>query len=154
MSATDWALNAATQFVEQESIKSEEWDRARRRHQTVLSQAPRVWAEVRQALQVHIRAFNKSVGKQVLLALTNGDSKVVIHAQTEAGPRAMTVEFDARTPSVRCSARSEQGSVDFEGRYAIGLTSESNVAIALATGVECSSEELAGHLLNGLMGWN
>ena len=49
----------------------------------------------------------------------NGGEKLAVYAQTETGPRTLTAEFDPRIPSVRCSARTEKGFVDFESRFSI-----------------------------------
>ena len=153
MSASEWALSAAARFAEQERIKSEQWARALQRHQIMTAQASRFWGDIRQALHSQVDAFNERIGKQVLVAPTNGGEKLAVYAQTETGPRTLTAEFDPRIPSIRCSARTEQGFVDFDGRFSIELEAGGAKLIALYSEVECDAEEVAGRMLNGLMGW-
>jgi hypothetical protein len=153
VSATEWALSAAARFAEQERVKSEQWARALQRHQIITAQASRFWGEIRQALHAQVDTFNEQVGKQVLVAPMNGEDKLAVYAQAENGPRTLTAEFEPRIPSIRCSARTEQGSVDFEARFPIELEAGGNKLIALASEMECSAEEVAGRMLNGLMGW-
>jgi len=151
---TDWASSAATRFVEQERMRAERWAQALQRHQTLVSQGPLLWEGVREALQAQIQTFNQQVGKQVLIAPTNGDKKLAVYAKTEAGLRAMTAEFDSQMYLITCCAQPMEGFADFEERFHLGVNAGFAVSIILPAGTECSAEEAASHMLNGLMGWN
>ena len=151
---TSWAFNAATRFVEQERMRSEQWANAVQKHQRLVAQAPALWESVREALRAQVHTFNEHVGKHVMLASGTGEKKLAVHAQTESGPRAITVEFDAERCSISCSACSPDGRVDFEKRFQMSVNAEANASMAIRGGVACSAEEAAGHMLNGLMGWS
>lgn len=154
MSTTDWALSAATKFVEQERIKAEQWAKAINKRQTLVSQAPALWEQIRQALESQICCFNERVGRQVLTTPTDASGKLAIYAQTETGPRALIAEFDSYTPAVRCKIRNGGGPIESEDKYPIDLNLEKNLPVAVAAGVECDAEQVAGRLLSGLLGWN
>ena len=151
---TDWALNATARFVEQERVRSENWEEALQRHQRLVSQAPVLWESIREALQTQIRCFNEGVGKQILSAATDGDHKLVLSANMDTGARTMTAEFDSRRQCITCSARTVRKPADFEARLSISLNSEDNACIALPTEAASGPEPVAGHMLNGLMGWH
>lgn len=150
---SNWALAAATRFVEQESTQSEEWARALHKHQTLVTQSPKVWGLLRQALQGQMRFFNEHVGKDVLFDFTAGDQKITMYARTDVGQRAMVAKFDSRSCSILFSARSAVGEPDHEERYAMRVTAHDQVVISTPAGDEHSPEDVAGEMLNGLLGW-
>jgi len=151
---TSWAFNAATRFVQQERMRSEEWALALQRHQKLVAQAPILWESTREALQSQIQTFNEHVGRQVLVATATGDNKVAVYAKTEPDPRAVTVEFDSERHWITCSAQPAKGPADFEERIQITINDQSKVGIALSNGMDCTPEEAASHVLDGLMGWS
>ena len=151
---TSWAFNAASRFVEQERMRSERWAVALQRHQKLAAQAPVLWETTRQALQAQIRTFNDQVGRQVLTATAPGDTKLAVLARTENGPRTIIVEFDPKRYSITCSARAMEGPADFEERFQFLVNEQTDTAMVLPSGDECSAEDAAGHMLNGLMGWH
>lgn len=134
-------------------MRSEKWAQALQRHQTLVAQAPVLWESTRQALQVQVRTFNEQVGRQVLIASAAAADKLAVLARTETGSRTIMVEFDPKRYWITCSARAADGTPEFEERFHLGLNEEAKASLALPTGVECSAEEAAGHMLNELMGW-
>jgi len=149
-----WAFNAASRFVEQERMRSEKWARAAQRHQTLLTQVPVLWETTRQALQAQIRTFNERVGREVLVASADGDQRVAVLARTETGTRSIIVEFDPKGYWITCSACAANSPTDFEQRIQLLVNEQARAAMALPSGEECSAEEAAGYMLNGLMGWH
>ena len=154
MSASNWALSAASRFVEHERIRNEQWASTMQKRQTIVSQAPALWEQVRQAIQTQVRCFNEHVGRQVMTVHIQGNGKLTVCGRTETGPRTMTLTFDAGAPSVLCKINSAEGNFEFEGRYLIDLKSGGGGLVARSGRVECSAEEVAGDFLNRFMGWN
>ena len=154
MSAIDWALNAATRFVEQERLRDEQWSRSVQKRLEIMSQAPVLWNKVRQAVQLQVCSFNAQVGRQILSVPIKGNGKLAVYGYTEFGPRTMTLKFDADAPSVVCTVTSGNDKFEFENKYFIDADSGGGGLVARAGDVECSAEEVASQFLNRFMGWN
>jgi len=150
---SNWAVSAAAKLVEQENMIAETWSRALQRHQMLAGQAPGLWVAIREALQAQIQAFNECVGKEVVHLAPTTEDKLTASSRTEIGRRSMTAVFDAKTSSILSTAYSLDGEVDFQERYVMALNFQDNAAIATPSGVERTPEQLAAHMLDGLMGW-
>ncbi len=151
MNAKDWAARASKRFMEREQAKADRWAQALSRRQTLVSQAPVFWNEIREVLREEVRVFNDQVGKQVLSAIIKGESKIVtMFVQTDKGPRAMTIAFDADKPCIVSTVRSKQGEVEAEDQYLLELSDEGD-SIVLIGGSKYHCADLAGRLLDSLM---
>jgi hypothetical protein len=149
----DWASEAGARFMHEENIESQKWAVALQKHQTLSTQAPVLWEQVKQGLYSHVRSFNERVGKAVLIAPANGNGELTVFAKRQSGQRTMKIKFDSDVFTIACSAFSADGKVEFQDGFPITLNCHDSAAIASMTGIERSPEEVAGRILDGLMGW-
>jgi hypothetical protein len=149
----DWVSEASARFVKEEEMESQKWAMALQKHQALTAQAPIVWERVKQGLQAHVQSFNERVGKAVLMAPPNSNGELSVYAKRTNGQRRMSVKFDPDLYFITSSAYSVDGKVEFQDKYAISLNCHDTAAIASESGVERSPEEVAGRILDGLMGW-
>lgn len=150
---SEWALNAAARFVQQQSMQSQEWARALQKHQILITRAPILWNRLREALQAQMSCFNEHVGKKVLSDFGGSEQKVTIYARTELGQRVMVAKFDPQSCSIAFSTSSTLGDPSYEEKFSMRVGSEDDVIISGVKGGEHGPEEIAGQMLNGLMGW-
>jgi hypothetical protein len=150
---SEWAVNAATKFVTQESRESQKWMLAQLRYQSLLAQAPRLWDEIRDALTSRVSSFNNCVGREVLIAGVTSSQRLTVYAKMADGRRGLCADFDAHRCTITCSAYSMEGSIDFNERYGMAINAQNETVVTIQTGAECKAEDIAERMLNGLMGW-
>lgn len=150
---SEWAINASTRFVTQESLEADRWMQAQLRYQSLLTQAPQVWARIAEALTCRIRSFNECVGKEVLNVSAASNKRLTGFAKIASGRRGFCADFDAGKCTIVCSAYSMEGTVDFSERYGMAINADNKAALTVPGGCEYDPEQIAERMLNGLMGW-
>ena len=150
---SEWAVDASTRFVTQESSEADRWMQAQLRYQSLLAQASQVWGHIGEALECRIRSFNDRVGKEVLNVSVASNRRLAAYAKMASGRRGFCADFDAGKCTIVCSAYSMDGTIDFSERYGMAINAGNQAAFTVPGGCECDAEQIAERMLNGLMGW-